>query len=167
MGSNIAPKENILHALESLKSDEKVSVTNISSFYRTPPIDGKKQDDFLNGVFKLSTGITPGILKRKILNTIEEKLRRERGTDKFASRTIDLDILLFGNMIFSEEGMKIPDPDIYARNFIAAPLRELDPHLVLPDSGTRIDALAVSNETEKMHLEAEFTQMLRERLFDE
>ena len=69
-----------------------------------------------------------------MLRTIENGLHRNRESDKYASRTIDLDLLLFGNMVIHEEGLTIPDPDIYNRSFIAFPLSELNPDLIMPDT---------------------------------
>ena len=165
VGSNIDPKENIRKALDLLKKGSEVRVTGISSFYSTTPVNRTNQDSYLNGIFETRTDITAEEFKTRILSPIEKELKRERKRDRFASRTIDLDILLYGDLCI--EDMGIPDQDIYTRNFVAVPLRELDSQLVLPDSGMKIADLSLSEEIESMQFEKVFTDELRERIIDE
>ena len=122
VGSNIQPERNISDALARLS--KRVDITGISTFYKTTPILRKDQDDYLNGVWQISTSMSPEKLKFDVLRKIEQELHRNRESDKYASRTIDLDILLFGDLIIQEENLTIPDPDIYKRSFIAFPLSD-------------------------------------------
>jgi dihydroneopterin aldolase/2-amino-4-hydroxy-6-hydroxymethyldihydropteridine diphosphokinase len=165
VGSNIDPKGNIVRALDLLQNQHELKVIGISSFYNTVPLDRGNQPNYLNGIFELRTSVSPEVLKTEILAKIEQKLKRERKEDKHASRTIDLDILLFGNL--NSEEQQIPDPDIYTRNFIAVPLRELEPDLVLPDSGKWIGDLPSSDKVDSMKLDPDFTEELRERMIHE
>jgi 2-amino-4-hydroxy-6-hydroxymethyldihydropteridine diphosphokinase len=165
VGSNINPKKNIIKALNLLQKQSEVAVAGISSFYSTVPINRVDQDNFLNGIFEIRTTVAAESLKLNILGSIEIELERERNKDKFASRTIDLDILVYGDL--DSEALRIPDPDIYTRNFIAVPLRELNPRLVLPDSGKTISDLPISTNTDSMQTEQDFTELLRERIIDE
>ena len=73
-----------------------VTITAISNFYKTSPVGGRNQPDFINGVVKIQTDRSPRQLKFDILRKIEEKLGRVRSEDKYAPRTIDLDMILYG-----------------------------------------------------------------------
>jgi 2-amino-4-hydroxy-6-hydroxymethyldihydropteridine diphosphokinase len=162
VGSNIEPSENILKALEKL--ERYVFVKATSTFYRTMPIGRPEQQFFLNGVWLIETGKSPRELKFGILRRIEEELGRIRTQDKYAARTIDLDIALYGDKVINEPGLVIPDPDIRRRNFIAIPLKELDPSLILPDTGEPISSLDITEadtDLEAVHI---LTESLRERI---
>ncbi len=132
VGSNIEPERNITDALARLS--KHVDITGISSFYKTTPFLRKNQDDYLNGVWQISTSMPPRELKFDVLRKIEKELHRNKESDKYAPRTIDLDLLLFGDLVIHESDLAIPDPDICKRSFIAFPLSELNPDLVMPDT---------------------------------
>ena len=159
VGSNIEPERNITDALAHLS--KHVDITGISSFYKTTPFLRKNQDDYLNGVWQINTSISPEELKFGVLRTIEKKLHRNRESDKYAPRTIDLDLLLYGDMLIQKGDLTIPDPDIYKRSFIAFPLSELNPDLVMPDTKKPlIDILSVLSK-ESMIPDITFTESLR------
>ncbi|UCD29308.1 MAG: 2-amino-4-hydroxy-6-hydroxymethyldihydropteridine diphosphokinase, partial [Planctomycetota bacterium] len=115
VGSNIDPEINILQALKRIK--EPVKITGISTFYQTPPIERPVQQPFLNGVWRIETLMSARTLKFNCLRTIENELGRVRTEDKYAARTIDLDIIIYGDMVIDEPDLQIPDPDIYTRSF--------------------------------------------------
>jgi len=166
IGSNIRPKENIRQALVMLK--EKVHVNAVSSFYRTMPLEGREQNRYINGVAKIETDYTAYSLKYSILRLIEEKMGRKRSGNAYASREIDLDILLYENQIIQEDGIVVPDPDILKRNFLAVPLRELDKDLMIPgNEGKDIEAVASLMDTSDMYFEKEFTQLIRKEIMHE
>ncbi len=159
VGSNIEPERNIADALARLS--KHVVVTGISSFYKTTPILRKNQDNYLNGVWQINTSMPPRELKSGVLRTIEKELHRNRESDKYASRTIDLDLLLFGDLVIHEEDLTIPDPDIFKRSFIAFPLSELNPDLIMPDTKKPlIDILSVLSK-DNMIPDIIFTENLR------
>ena len=159
VGSNIQPERNITDALARLSKRADIKV--ISTFYKTTPILRKDQDDYLNGVWQISTSMSPEKLKFDVLRKIEQELHRNRESDKYASRTIDLDILLFGDLIIQEENLTIPDPDIYKRSFIAFPLSELNPDLIIPDTKKPlVDLLSVLSKDD-MIPDITFTESLR------
>jgi 2-amino-4-hydroxy-6-hydroxymethyldihydropteridine diphosphokinase len=162
VGSNIDPEANIEKALELLI--ELVKVTGISSFYKTKPLQNKKINYFLNGVWQISTNFSPEQLKYNVLKKIEKELHREQDKDKYSSRTIDLDLLLFGEMVFNNERMVIPDPDIYIRPFIIIPLFELDPELLLPDSGKLIKDLNTDLDNNQLELMKKFSENLKNKI---
>jgi 2-amino-4-hydroxy-6-hydroxymethyldihydropteridine diphosphokinase len=159
VGSNIEPLDNIPRALLMLKA--YVTISAISNFYRTSPVGRRKQPDFINGVVKIRTDRSPRELKFDILRKIEDKIGRVRSEDKFAPRTIDLDVILYGMTVLDELGLCLPDPSIRLYPFVAAPLLELAPELILPDTQTQLAKVPVAKLTAGLHLEAEFTDRLR------
>ena len=159
VGSNIEPERNITDALARLS--KHVDITGISSFYKTTPFLRKNQDDYLNGVWQINTSISPEELKFGVLRTIEKELHRNRESHKYASRTIDLDLLLFGDFVIHERNLTIPDPDILKRSFIAFPLSELNPDLVMPDTKQPlVDVLSVLSK-KSLIPDITFTERLR------
>ncbi len=162
VGSNIEPEQNILKALERLQ--QKATVAEVSTFYRTEPLGRPEQPDFLNGVWKILTPWPPRTLKFEVLRPIEAALGRVRSEDRYAPRTIDLDILLYGDAVIREPDLEIPDPDLRRRPFLAAAVLELAPELLLPDTGQALRELAGAEVTTRLNPALEFTQLLRDRL---
>ena len=163
IGSNIDPEENIPQALSLLVRNTRLE--GLSTFYRTDPIGRPGQPQYLNGVAKIACGQGIHELKNNVLLRIEEDLGRVREVDPYAARVIDLDILLFDDAIIWGPGLRIPDPDIWTRPFLAAALVELTPNLVPPDrrqplaeagclrDAVLIPALDFSNELHKRFCE--------------
>lgn len=144
LGSNIEPDENMPRAIEALA--EHVQVTGVSMLYRTPAMDRPDDPSFINGVCRIETNIEPRALKFEVLRGIETALGRVRMEDAYAPRTIDLDILLYGNHVINEAGLNVPDPDLRTRPFLAVPLLELWPEAMLPDTGEALaDIVAEMN----------------------
>lgn len=163
VGSNINPEENIHIALTSIL--ETVTITGISTFYWTEPIANCPQEDYLNGVWRVNTSHSPVQLKFDVLQAIEEKLMRRRTDDRYAPRTIDLDLILYGNQIIHMDSLTIPDPDIYHRPFIALPLYELDSDMVLPDTNTPLSHIAGTFSDANLTPDIIFTNKLKRLLF--
>ncbi len=131
LGSNIGDREYQLNrALELLKSAEKVEVTTVSTFYNTAPVGYEQQPDFLNAVVEIRTTLTANSLL-KLCSEIEKELKRER-IIRWGPRTIDLDILLFGNSVINEKDLIIPHPRMHERKFVMEPLNEIAPFVVHP-----------------------------------
>ncbi len=161
IGSNIEPESNISQALKRLSF--VTTVEGLSTFYRTAALMHPELPPFLNGVVRVRTGLEPRRFKSDVLRAIETALGRTRGEDAYVSRTIDLDILLFDSEIIDEPGLRIPDPDIRERPFVAIPLLELVPELILPDTGEEVRELPCARRTEGMIPAFEFTTAMRER----
>jgi dihydroneopterin aldolase/2-amino-4-hydroxy-6-hydroxymethyldihydropteridine diphosphokinase len=159
VGSNIEPENNIPHALLELKTH--VIISAISNFYRTSPVGRRNQPDFINGALKIHTDRSPRELKYDILRKIEEKLGRVRSDDKFAPRTIDLDLILYGGLVIDEPGLCLPDPSIRLYPFVAIPLTEVAPELILPDTKTPLADEPIVKLKSDLLIEAEFTDRLR------
>jgi len=164
VGSNIEPERNITDALARLS--KHVEITGISSFYKTAPLLRENQDCYLNGVWQISTSILPGELKFGVLRKIEKELHRNRDSDKYAPRTIDLDLLLYGDEVMQENNLTIPDPDISKRSFIAFPLSELNPDLIMPDTKEPLINILSVLSKENMIVDLAFTERLRSMKID-
>ncbi len=161
VGSNIAPEGNIAAAIDLLARE--ASMASISMFYWTRALGDPGLPDFLNGVVGIKTSTPPDALKYDVLRGIESRLGRVRSDDKFAPRCIDLDVLLWGGAVMDTEGLRLPDPEIRARPFVAAPLLELAPDLILPDTGERLSSIVATMRRDELVANARFAQTLRER----
>ena len=132
VGSNIDPDANILWALRLLCSQMKL--TDVSTFYITQPLGAPGSPHFYNGVVGGMTDLSiPGL--RHLLLHVETEVGRQRTENKYAPRPIDLDLLLLDDEVAEGEGWRVPHPDVRIRPFVAIPLLELAPELILPDSG--------------------------------
>jgi 2-amino-4-hydroxy-6-hydroxymethyldihydropteridine diphosphokinase len=136
LGSNLNPILHIPQALELLA--DHAPITGLSRLYLTDPVGPTRQPDFVNGVVRIRTSLPPLALKQQVLRKIEAQLGRTRGEDKFAPRTIDLDILLYGDLEMNTPDLRLPDPEILERAFIARGLLDIDPALVLPGSSAKL-----------------------------
>jgi dihydroneopterin aldolase/2-amino-4-hydroxy-6-hydroxymethyldihydropteridine diphosphokinase len=165
VGSNIDPQRHILEAFERIKHYGRV--TGVSTFYRTPALGRPDQPPFINGVWRFETSVPARALKFDVFRKIESELGRVRTADKYADRTIDLDIVLYGDTVIDEPDLKIPDPDIRTRPFIAIPLLELAPDLVLPDTGEQLASIASAMEKWDLHPTQELTLRMRTRVSDD
>jgi 2-amino-4-hydroxy-6-hydroxymethyldihydropteridine diphosphokinase len=162
MGSNVDPAGNTTQALCALS--RAVHITNISTIYLTEPEGRPEQPQYYNGVVEIETDIPPVELKHGVLRRIEEALGRERSDDKYAARTIDLDLLLYDELVMTTADLTLPDPDIVRRPFLAIPLHELAPGLVLPGSGIRIDAAAAALLHTTMKPLKNYTERIRKEI---
>jgi 2-amino-4-hydroxy-6-hydroxymethyldihydropteridine diphosphokinase len=129
IGSNIGDKTaNCRTAVESLA--EAGRIIGVSSFYYTEPVGYREQDDFINAVAILETNRSPVELL-SICHAIEDRLGRRR-TVRWGPRTVDLDILLYGNLVVSRPDLAIPHPLMAVRRFVLAPFVELAPLVMHP-----------------------------------
>jgi dihydroneopterin aldolase/2-amino-4-hydroxy-6-hydroxymethyldihydropteridine diphosphokinase len=148
VGSNLDPEHNVTAALGLL--GRLLRIAGVSDFYRTPALGSAAGPDFLNGVVEIDTELEPHDLKRLVLLEVENSLGRERGADRDAPRTIDLDLVLYGDLVSNEEGLVLPAPEILERAFIAFPLLELEPDLVLPGTDRPLSELAAGLSSSQM-----------------
>ncbi|MFQ6099416.1 MAG: 2-amino-4-hydroxy-6-hydroxymethyldihydropteridine diphosphokinase [Armatimonadota bacterium] len=159
VGSNVNPERNVPAALRLLSRG--VRTMRISTFYATEPLGHPEQPTFYNGVVEVETDFPPHDLKHGLLRCIEDQLGRQRGDDRYAPRTIDLDVLLYDDVVADDEDLRLPDPHIFERPFLATALRELCPDLVLPGSEQRIADVAARLDQSGMQPLPEFTRLLR------
>jgi len=124
IGSNLGNRQaNIDAAIEKLQQVDEIEVKKVSGIYETKPVGGPKQPDYLNAVIEIDTELTPGELLAA-LHEIENSLGRKRSI-KDGPRTIDLDILTYGDEKIDEPDLRIPHPRMNEREFVQRPLREL------------------------------------------
>ena len=124
IGSNLGDRaKHIENAIEKLKETEGIEVKRISSIYETEPVGGPKQGKYLNAAIEIETCLKPRELLAK-LQGIENQLGRAR-VIKNGPRTIDLDILLYGDDKIDEADLKIPHPRMAGREFVMKPLKEI------------------------------------------
>jgi 2-amino-4-hydroxy-6-hydroxymethyldihydropteridine diphosphokinase len=122
VGANIAPQRNIRAALTALKGQTRV--VGSSTFYETEPLGRRDQPRYVNGVWRIETDILAPHVKAALLQPIEQSLGRVRTGDKYAPRTIDLDLVLYEDLVIDDEDLTLPHPDI-ARPFVYFPVVEL------------------------------------------
>ena len=131
IGSNLGDKEeNLKSSIEKMQLHKAIKVTKISTFIETEPVGYLDQDKFLNGAVEIRTLLTPKQLIKYLLK-IELELKRER-IIKWGPRTIDLDVLLYDDLITSDEEIIIPHPRMQDRAFVLNPLCEIAPFVVHP-----------------------------------
>ncbi|MFU2077046.1 2-amino-4-hydroxy-6-hydroxymethyldihydropteridine diphosphokinase [Avibacterium endocarditidis] len=132
LGSNLATPvqqlENALHALQQLPHSQLVAV---SHFYQSKPLGPQDQPDYVNAVACLTTALAPLDLLDQ-LQRIEQEQGRVR-LRRWGERTLDLDILLYGDEIIQSERLTVPHYDMQHREFVIVPLYEIAPNLTLPD----------------------------------
>ena len=162
LGSNIDPDLHIKAAVLALASH--VQVVAISNVYCTDAEERPEQPRFYNCVVEIRTEIPAWDLKFQVLRTIEDALGRHRTSDKFAPRTIDLDLILYDELVVNADGLVLPDPDIIRRPFLALPLSELAPDLTLPEMSLRIAEVASAMRAHKVQLLLNYTAQLRKAL---
>jgi len=135
-GSNLGDREKrILTAMELLDRAEGVSVVSRSTLYETDPVGETDQPPFLNAAAGVETELSPRELL-KLIREIEKTIGRTP-TYRWGPREIDIDILLFDDLIIDEEGLTIPHPRMHERRFVLVPLLEIAPRLVDPRGGRR------------------------------
>lgn len=142
LGSNIDPEKNMEEAIELLIS--RFDVLAISSIYESKPIKKREAPNYLNAAVMINTSLDPVQIKYDHCRLIETALNRVRTHDKFKPRTIDLDLVLLGEMIYNNEeyDITLPDPEIMQYAHIALPLTEIAPELMHPVYGLPLRSIA-------------------------
>lgn len=131
LGANLGDKEaNLRLGVEALRATKGCQVLAVSDFLVTEPYGGVEQDDFLNGAMKIRTLLTPHELLER-LHEIEREAKRERVV-RWGPRTLDLDILLYDDLILDEEELHIPHIEMYKRDFVLKPLCQIAPYVRHP-----------------------------------
>jgi 2-amino-4-hydroxy-6-hydroxymethyldihydropteridine diphosphokinase len=136
LGSNLGDREGMLRrAVEAVSELPETEVSRVSTLRDTEPVGIVDQPRFLNGVVEIETGLSPRELLEGLL-AIERSLGRVRsGVPPGGPRTIDLDLLLYGDVRIAEPGLEVPHPRLHERRFVLEPLAELDPALEVPGRG--------------------------------
>lgn len=131
IGSNLGDKKAYLDSVsEEIKKDDCIIELAKSDYISTKPYKVTDQPDFLNGAIKIETIYTPSELL-KFCHMTEEKAGRKR-LRHWGERTLDVDIILYGNEVIYTDELKVPHPEMHLREFVLEPLVQIDPYLVHP-----------------------------------
>jgi 2-amino-4-hydroxy-6-hydroxymethyldihydropteridine diphosphokinase len=134
IGSNLGDREWLIReALSLLGAKDGIEVAAVSAIRETDPVGVVDQPRFLNAAARLETELSA----RDVLDTllaVERELGRVR-VERYGPRTIDLDLLVYGDQVIDEPGLRVPHPRLQERRFVLEPLAELDPALVVPGLG--------------------------------
>ncbi len=142
LGSNLDnPRRQVENALHALARLPQTRLLAHSRLYRTPPWGGIAQPDFINAVARLETTLAAEDLMRALLD-LERTSGRERGTERYGPRVLDLDLLLYGHQRLDAAGLTVPHPRLAERAFALVPLHEIAPDLEIPGRGGIADLLA-------------------------
>ena len=143
LGSNIHPEANLPAAAAALKFQG--DITAASRVWESRPVDLSDQPNYLNAAVLLETSHSIDRLYQNVIAPIEQSLRRQRDPqNKYAPRTIDIDLALFNREVLTVDGHKIPDPDILKRPFMATCLAELEPGYLHPELDKTLEQIAHS-----------------------
>ncbi len=129
LGANLGEREQTIRAAADL-----IGARRLSSVRETEPWGLVDQPPFLNAVAELETDVESRLLLERLLS-VERQLGRVRGPERYGPRTIDLDLLVFGELVIDEPGLTLPHPRLHERLFVLEPLAELAPDLELPGRG--------------------------------
>ena len=141
LGANLADREGTIEqAVGLLGAESGIEVVSVSSLRETEPWGRVAQPAFVNGAVAVETTLEPRALLGVLLD-VERRLGRVRD-ERWGPRTIDLDLLLYGDVVLDEPGLTVPHPRLHERAFALEPLQELDPELAVPGRGSVTDLLA-------------------------
>ena len=134
IGANLGERErSIQDALRLLEAHAGIDVVAVSKIRETDPVGVVDQPRFLNAAAKVQTTLSPRVLLDRLLG-IERELGRVR-VERYGPRTIDLDLLVYGDEVVDEPGLRVPHARLHERKFVLEPLNDLDPGLVVPGLG--------------------------------
>lgn len=134
LGSNVDAEHNLKLGIRELRA--RYGELDLSPVYRSRAV-GFEGDDFLNLVVSLETDDSPDEIHRDI-ERIHALAGRERAGERYASRTLDIDLLLYDDLVSSEPSLRLPRPDVLEYAFVLKPLADLDPDLLHPETGCNI-----------------------------
>ncbi len=146
LGSNLDdPLNRVERACQSIAGIEGLEIVQISPWYESKAIGPGEQPDFINGVAAVKTQLEP-LQLLKALQAIEDEQGRQRLV-RWGARTLDLDLLIYGDTVMDCAQLTLPHPHLHQRNFVVYPLADVAPQLVLP-SGESIASLRQQLGTE-------------------
>ncbi len=143
LGGNIGDSQTIFgNVLADFSQDERIDVISVSSFYVSKPLDNKQQPDYLNAVVHLHSQYSPHSLLKQ-LQYLEKRYGRVRSGQNWASRTLDLDILLYDDLIINDAELVVPHPGMLERDFVLYPMYEISPTIEIAGYGSISSALKI------------------------
>ena len=135
-----SPKQQLLNAIQSIDNQTTIHLISTSYFYQTEAIGPGDQPDYINAAIKIKTSLSANQLLLALQN-IENQQGRVR-KERWGARTLDLDILIFDQLIENSEQLTLPHPRAHERAFVLAPLKDLDANLIIPKRGNISNLLA-------------------------
>ncbi|HAO24281.1 MULTISPECIES: 2-amino-4-hydroxy-6-hydroxymethyldihydropteridine diphosphokinase [unclassified Methylophaga] len=152
LGSNLEnPLQQIKTAINDLQAIAEITIVSVSSLYQSPPMGPADQPDYINAVLALKTILNPHQLL-DVLQSVEQLHGRERKRH-WGERTLDLDILLYGDQILDDERLKIPHPGMHERAFVLYPLAEIAPDVEIPGIGNLQEILPLCPQGDLQQVE--------------
>lgn len=143
LGSNLGDSmARVQEGTEALSTIPGVQVRSCSSLYRSAPVGITAQPDFINAVCEIETTLDPAGLLQQLLE-VERRRGRVRDGAKGGPRTLDLDLLLYGERVMDEPGLVLPHPRLHERAFVLQPLCEIEENLNIPGRGAARALLGV------------------------
>jgi len=127
LGSNIGDSQTIVEqAIAALGKIRHCQLRGRSSLYRSAPLDGMQQQDYINAVACIDTRLEPMALLLELQAIEYAFYRNRRDEERWAPRTLDLDIILFGNRVLDDSHLVVPHPEFFRRRFVLEPMLEID-----------------------------------------
>lgn len=153
IGSNLGtPLDQCREAIGRILEDPHITLTTLSSFYKTEPVGPMGQNWFVNAVMEVETSLAPASLLSNLLR-VEQNMGRVR-QEKWGPRLIDLDLLFYGDSVLDLQGLQVPHPEIENRRFVLAPLAEIAAAYVHPVAkktvGELLGALPLTPKVERL-----------------
>ena len=153
LGSNLEnPGMQLQRAVDEIASVPGIELSSVSQLYLSDPVGPEGQPDYCNAVVKIETSLEP-IALLDAMQAIEQDHGRVRSV-RWGPRTLDLDILLYGNQVIETERLTVPHYQMHVRNFVLCPLADISPELVMPD-GTTLGSLLEENGHEGLNVIAQ------------
>ncbi|MDD4601964.1 2-amino-4-hydroxy-6-hydroxymethyldihydropteridine pyrophosphokinase [bioreactor metagenome] len=150
LGSNIGDREvNISTAIKMLKETNRITVLKTSALYRSEPVGVKEQPEFLNAVLCIETSLTPYELLT-VCNDVEHRMGRIRAR-KWGPRNIDIDILMYNDVVLNSAALNLPHPRLHERNFVLVPLLDVMGSLPIYKGLNTEELIKANNDTSKVH----------------
>ncbi|MBK8958138.1 MAG: 2-amino-4-hydroxy-6-hydroxymethyldihydropteridine diphosphokinase [Proteobacteria bacterium] len=161
LGSNLDdPAAQVATAIDALAALPDCSLRAVSSFYRNPPMGPKDQPDYVNAVVALETRLAPRALL-DAMQAIERAQGRDRSGQRWGPRTIDLDLLVYGDSVLHEDHLTVPHPGLAERAFVLVPLAEIAPHVSIPGHAALATLLAAVDRASVVPMPAPSRSMPR------
>jgi len=146
LGSNLGDRyKNIINGINLLNNHPHIWVVNESYIYETSPMYNSNQNKFYNIVIEIETNILPVELL-DVIKEIEKKTGRELSCKRNMPRTLDVDILVFGDSVIQSDFLSIPHPRIKERNFVLKPWSDIAPDYIMPNQVRNINELLIASK---------------------
>lgn len=165
VGSNIDPLLHIPPAVTAIADHFDITLNAISSFYISDAVGRPEQPEYRNGVIAIETDVPPETLKFDILRPIETAQGRVRTEDRYAPRTIDLDIILYKNLEVHSGPVQVPDSAIWQHPFVTIPLLEIASTICIPGMAGDLASHAPTSPESLLKVDDSLTQLLQKGLF--